>query len=138
MKTNKPVIREIRGFSFGPRFIKPILLPALIAVLNLIPSGRVTAQTFTSLYGFEGLANGGNPNGLILSSNTLYGTTVSGGKWGSGTVFAINSDGTGFTNLHNFTYPYTPIFYIPGTNSDGAYPQAGLVLSGNTLYGTAS
>src|SRR6266576_3468842 len=33
-------IPEIRGFSFGPRFIKPILLPALIAVLNLIPSGR--------------------------------------------------------------------------------------------------
>jgi len=114
METHKPVIPEIRSFSFGPRFIKPLLLPALIAVLNLIPSGRATAQTFTTLHGFP-ITEGAGPNGLILSSDTLYGTTVSGGNWGSGTVFAINSDGTGFTNLHNFTYPYTPIFYIPGT-----------------------
>jgi hypothetical protein len=27
-----------------------LLLPALIAVLNLIPVGRVTAQTFTTLH----------------------------------------------------------------------------------------
>ena len=26
---------------------------------------------------------------------------------------------------------------MPGTNSDGANPYAGLILSGNTLYGTA-
>ena len=28
-----------------------LVLPALIAVLNLIPAGRVTAQSFTALYG---------------------------------------------------------------------------------------
>ena len=40
-----------------------------------------------------------------------------------------------FPKLHRFTalgtYPFT-------TNSDGANPVAGLILSGNTLYGTAS
>src|SRR5205823_13068801 len=72
--------------------------------------------------------------GLILSGNTLYGTAESGGSSSAGTVFAVNTDGTGFTTLHSFTatssdYPYT--------NGDGAAPRAGLILSGNTLYGTA-
>ncbi len=61
-----------------------------------------------------------------LSGNTLYGTAGRGGSAGAGTVFAVNTDGTGFTNLHSFTY-----------GSDGANPQAGLILSGNTLYGAA-
>src|ERR1039457_3596479 len=37
-----------------------------------------------------------------------------------------------FTNLHSFT------LLNNSTNSDGAYPYAGLILSGNTLYGTAT
>jgi uncharacterized repeat protein (TIGR03803 family) len=69
---------------------------------------------------------------LILSTNTLYGTTFYGGTSGKGTVFAVNTDGTGFTNLHSFTATYPS-----QTNSDGVLPYAGLVLSGNTLYGTA-
>ena len=72
--------------------------------------------------------------GLILSGNTLYGTTAYGGSSGNGTVFAVNTDGTGFTNLHSFTARSVLIY----TNSDGADPHAGLILSGNTLYGTAT
>ena len=88
------------------------LLPALIAGLNLIPTGRVTAQTFTTLHSFAGYpSDGASPVcGLILSGNTLYGTTVDGGSSGYGTVFAVHTDGTGFTNLHSFT------------DSDGALP----------------
>jgi uncharacterized repeat protein (TIGR03803 family) len=74
---------------------------------------------------------------LILSGNTLYGTTYAGGSLRSGTVFTVNTDGTGFTTLYTFTaLPDTG--GPPYTNSDGAYPWAGLILSGNTLYGTAS
>src|SRR6266446_1738643 len=40
-----------------------------------------------------------------------------------------------FTTLHSFTALFPP---YSGTNSDGAYPQGGLILSNNTLYGTAS
>src|ERR1041384_7744096 len=72
--------------------------------------------------------DGANPwSGLILSGNTLYGTTYQGGSsgWGNGTVFAVNTDGTGFTNLYSFT-----------GGSDGANPIGGLILSSNTLYGT--
>ncbi len=66
------------------------LLPALIAVLDLIPAGRVTAQLAIN-------SEGANPNaGLILSNNTLYGTAAAGGSSGAGTVFAVNTDGTGF------------------------------------------
>ena len=43
----------------------------------------------------------------------------------------LNTNGTGFTNLHSFT----ALGHL--TNSDGATPYAALVLSGNTLYGTA-
>ena len=53
----------------------------------------------------------------------------------NGTVFAVNTDGTGFTNLHSFTAASGSLVSI--TNSDGASPYAGLILSGNTLYGTA-
>jgi len=108
-------------------------LRALIAGLGLILAGRVTAQTFTALYSFTGGSDGDNPeDGLILSGDTLYGTTADGGNSGYGNVFALNTNGTGFTNLYSFTtisrlYPYT--------NSDGAFPL-GLILAGTTLCGT--
>src|SRR5205814_1459231 len=57
-----------------------------------------------------------------------------GGDSGSGTVFKLNSDGTGFANLHNFS-ALDPTYY---TNSDGVHPFSTLVLSGNRLYGTAN
>ncbi len=120
------------------------LLPALVAGLGLMPAGRVTAQTFTNLFSFMAASydslnetdtnsDGDSPNGLILSGNTLYGTTYGGGTNGNGTVFAVHTDGTGFTNLHTFS-ALSVLF--TGTNSDGASPDAGLILSGNTLYGT--
>jgi len=112
------------------------VLPALIAVLNLLLAGRVTAQTFTTLYSFT-YNDGANPQaGLITNSsgNTLYGTTADGR--GAGTVFALKTDGTGFTNLHSFTATSDNGFGS-FTNSDGAYPWAGVIVSGNTLYGTA-
>lgn len=73
--------------------------------------------------------------GMVLSGNTLYGTTSQGGIWGVGTVFRINTDGTGFTNLHSFTLPSN--VWPRYTNDDGAYPVGDLVLSGETLYGVA-
>ena len=72
--------------------------------------------------------DGANPfAGLVLSGNTLYGTTFDGGRYGNGTVFAVNTDGSGFTNLYSFT----------GSNGDYG-PHSTLTLSANTLYGTTS
>jgi len=82
----------------------------------------------TTLYNFTGGNDGSGPHaGLTLSGHTLYGTTLAGGTSGMGTLFAINTDGSGFTNLYSFT-----------GGGDGASPQTDLILSGNTLYGTAA
>jgi uncharacterized repeat protein (TIGR03803 family) len=83
---------------------------------------------FTNLFNFVTF---GYPKGdLTLSANTLYGVTWENG----GYVFKVNTNGTGFTTLHTFTGtdPNT------GTNTDGVFPEAGLILSGTTLFGTAS
>src|ERR1700690_2001377 len=80
----------------------------------------VTAQTFTTLYNFTGGSDGNRPSsGLILSGNTLFGTTLWGGSPANGAIFAISTNGTGFTNLHSFA----------GSPGDGANPM-GLILSG--------
>src|SRR6266446_1211840 len=164
------------------------LLPVLTAAVGLILAGRGTAQTFTTLHSFNQDTDGNHPNGLLLSSNTLYGTATYGGSSPYyGMVFAVNTDGTGFTNLHSFTFSdgsdpvgglilsgialygvtgyggcggngtvfalstngmgFTTLYSFTGppwngspspiTNTDGAHPEAGLVLSGSTLYGTA-
>ena len=112
------------------------LLPALTAGLVLGLADRLPAQTFKVLYSFTSSggpaytnSDGAGPfGGLVLSGNTLYGTAGRGGSSDAGTVFKVNTDGTGFTNLHIFS-----------DGSEGAEPQetAGLVLSSNTLYGTA-
>ena len=47
-----------------------------------------------------------------------------GGNYGQGTVFKMNSDGSGYMVLKHFNV------------NDGAAPFAGLVISGHTLYGT--
>src|SRR6266404_4607109 len=107
------------------------LLPVVITGLGLIMAGRGTGQTFTTLHSFTATpasypytnSDGADPTEeLFLSGNTLYGTAVEGGSGGSGTVFAIKTDGTGFTNLHSFT-----------GSGDGLHPYAGLILSGDTL-----
>src|SRR5205823_5322897 len=97
---------------------------------------------FTALHSFTATAfpdytnsDGAYPDaGLIVSGSTLYGTATEGGSSGWGTVFALHTEGTGFTTLHSFTAP-DPNTYA---NGDGDRPSAGLILSGNTLYGTAS
>jgi len=82
---------------------------------------------FTNLHNFTRTSDGAGPSAtLLLLGGTLYGVASSGGSSSNGTIFAINTDGTGFTNLHNFT----------GGNN-GHTPECTLLLSGNTLYGTA-
>lgn len=100
-------------------------------VFKLATDGSV----FTNLHTFSGTDGGGLSGSLVLAGDTLYGTATYGGASNHGCIFAINSDGTDLTNLYSFS-PLSAFF--PYTNGDGAFPQSGLVLSGNTLYGTAS
>jgi uncharacterized repeat protein (TIGR03803 family) len=86
---------------------------------------------FTNLHTFSGTDASTPFSGLALSGDVLYGTAPRGGALGNGAVYSIHTDGTGFTNLHDFT----PI--DNSTNGDGSYVQAGLIVSGGTLYGMA-
>src|ERR1017187_191906 len=80
-------------------------------------------------------SGGASPNALLaLSGNALYGTTTAGGAAANGTVYSLSTNGSPFAVLHDFS----ALDSNTGTNTDGALPCGGLVLSGNTLYGTAS
>ncbi len=109
-----------------------------IFAVSTIGPGFATIYNFSALDASTATTNtdGTNPQApLLLSGNTLYGTAAGGGTSGNGTVFAVTLDGTGFTNIHNFSALDTA---TSTTNGDGTEPQAGLILSGNTLYGTAT
>ena len=97
-------------------------------------------SSFQVLHDFSSIFSGTNDDGampiaaLLLSGDTLFGTTSQGGTGGAGTIFSLKTDGSDFTTLHTFS----PTDAITGTNSDGASPASILILSGNTLYGTAT
>ena len=99
--------------------------------VNTDGTGFKTLHTFEAAsYNRSGRttnSDGAGPQStLVLSGNTLYGTTWYGGSSGAGTVFAVNTDGTGFTNRHNFR------------DADGGFPSGSMIFVGNTLYGTTS
>jgi uncharacterized repeat protein (TIGR03803 family) len=87
----------------------------------------ITGGSPTTLLSFDN-SNGLFPEDLVLSGSTLYGTTLRGGVNGIGFL-----DGTLFSLPVNGGKPTVTAFN--GVN--GALPNGGLILSGNTLYGTA-
>ena len=95
-------------------------------VFKLNPDGT----GFTVLKNFYIFTTGGYlAAGLIQGTDgALYGTAVQGGSRGYGTVFKLNTDGTGFTVLKNFDY-----------FTDGGYLQGGGLVqrTDGTIYGTA-
>jgi uncharacterized repeat protein (TIGR03803 family) len=100
-----------------------------VFVLSAATAICARAQLFTTVVNFDG-NDGADPLFVSLAQGTdgnLYGTTSEGGA-GAGTVFKVSPTGT-LTTLYNF---------CAQTNcTDGAYPEAGLVLAtdGN-FYGT--
>ncbi len=92
-------------------------------VFSISPGGD-----FKALASFDGTNTGAQPYGkLLLATNgVFYGTTLTGGTNGLGTVFMMTTNWE-LTTLYNFD----------GTN--GASPQGGLVQGSNGLfYGTAA
>jgi len=90
--------------------------------------GAVRPSATTVIYSFSGGVDGEYPSTeLILdSAGNLYGTSVLGGQFGSGTVFQLTPSGT-----HTVLYSFT-------SGADGAQPYGGVTLDpqGN-LYGSA-
>src|ERR1700743_2640349 len=91
------------------------------SILHSFSAGGMISGHFTNLDGAVPVA------GLVVSNNVLYGTTREGGTSGFGSVFKINTDGSGFSVLHFFT-----------NGAAGSAPRGSLVLSAGALYGSTS
>lgn len=74
---------------------------------------------------FDGAYPGAAPT---LLRETLYGTTLGGGRFGDGTVFATDLGSGAERVLHDFV--------CCQTQTDGSFPLASLTRIGNVLYGT--
>ena len=118
-----------------------------VSTIGLIPGGNKTVTQSgcllgnglpveSDLYAFtgqEGSVGDGNApfSGLLLASDgKLYGTTTAGGASGNnggGTVFRLNTDGSGYQILHSFS------------GNDGSDPMATLIEgSDGRIYGTTA
>lgn len=113
--------------------------------VNTDGSGHTVLRSFPTMtpVNFGTNIGGAKPRGdLVLDGNRLYGTASTGGDFGSGTVFKINTDGSDFAVLRSFSPAYqgtnnmSRTLVANGTNTDGALPIAGLTMSGSTLFGT--
>ena len=99
-------------------------------------------NAFTVLHNFErpdantGTNSGGSvPHcGMVADAAMLHGTATAGGNGGTGVLFSINSDGSGYSVLHHFE----ALDCSAATNTGGAFPSGALVRSGSTIYGTTS
>jgi uncharacterized repeat protein (TIGR03803 family) len=74
-------------------------------------------------------------SGLEASGGTLFGSTRDGGFYGSGVLFALRMDGSGYAVLRHFTAG-TSNGSGRFVNEDGAAPGP-ITLAGATLYGIA-
>ena len=113
---------------YGMTFCGGLSDTGTIFKINTDGTGFVVLHSFAG-----GTADGRGPNGsLTLSGTVLYGMTCTGGTYDLGTVFKMNTDGTGFTVLHSFAG--SPVLYAI-VGPDGSNPYGSLTLSGTTLYG---
>jgi uncharacterized repeat protein (TIGR03803 family) len=97
-----------------------------IVVLMVLPA---LAQSAKVIYSFAGDEDGEYPDtDLVLDgAGNIYGTTVGGGTFGSGTVFMLSPNGSGWT--HTVLYSFT-------SGSDGGQPYKGVALGPQgELYG---
>ncbi|WP_414664622.1 choice-of-anchor tandem repeat GloVer-containing protein [Horticoccus sp. 23ND18S-11] len=99
---------------------------------------RPDGSDYQVVHGFTAAELGaGRPeNALVLGADgALYGTTETGGSAGFGTVYTINTDGSGFRVLHSFTTGTT----TATLTADGGAPRGGLVFAADgNLYGLTS
>lgn len=116
--------RQIKGWFWAGGMVG-------LAALLQVSAPRASASTTEVIYSFLGDEDGeyADTDLDIDSAGNLYGTTVLGGDFGSGTVFQLTPVGNTWTHtvLHSFT-----------SGADGAEPYKGVTVdaSGN-LYGTA-
>ena len=87
----------------------------------------------STLFSFGDGATGSGPAGSLLidANGALYGTTLSGGRFGNGTAYKLSPT--------RFGYRQTILYDFGASQGDGGWPQAGLVADAKgRLFGTVS
>ncbi len=112
--------------------VSALTLLIVVYLAGVVPA---QAQTFTTLYNFQGYSgspcnpcDGAYPHGLVQGANgLLYGTTASGGMTDEGSIFEIKPSGSGYKLVWSFA----------DKQVNGYSPQAPLTLATNgNFYGT--
>jgi len=119
--------------KFWAAVSKALAITTVTLIVALILAPDAWAQSkYKSLYRFTGGADGSTSYaGLVFdAAGNLYGTTYSGGDYGSGAVFelSLNADGGWAEKV---------LYSFGGHRADGANPYAGVIFDPNgNLYGT--
>jgi uncharacterized repeat protein (TIGR03803 family) len=103
----------------------------LLTMISLLAGVAWAATSTQVIYSFAGDADGEyTDTDLVLdSAGNIYGTTVLGGAFGTGSVFELSPSGNTWT--HTVLYSFTG-------QSDGGQPYKGVTLDAQgNLYGTA-
>src|ERR1700675_625138 len=107
---------------------KVLTISAAVAILG---SAAWAAAVPQIIYNFTGNTDGEylDSDLVIDGAGNLYGTSVQGGDFGSGTIFQLKPSGTSWT--HTVLYSFTG-------GADGGEPYKGVTVdSQGNLYGTA-
>lgn len=96
-------------------------------MVGCVLAGASPAPAITILHEFSGGAGDGDTpySTLVFDGSNLLGSTAYGGASDRGTLFVIAPDGSGYSNIHEFT----------GQPGDGDDPYGAPALVGGTLYG---
>lgn len=93
-------------------------------VFHIVPA----MWQFSTLHAFN-KSDGADPESLIVKGTVLYGTTQSGGANAGGVLFCLNTDGSSFSDLHDFS------FYVDGEQPQGLIVGRNGNIFGATAYG---
>ncbi|MCX6353516.1 MAG: hypothetical protein NTZ78_01275 [Candidatus Aureabacteria bacterium] len=111
--------------------MKRAFIFSLALIFGALCAGNVRAQVYNIIHNFgdPAVANDGLVpwSDLVSDGSKLYGMTMAGGANGAGTVFSMNSDGSGYARLHDFP--------DPAIASDGGTPFGNVIIQDNVLYG---
>src|SRR4030095_9552063 len=108
-----------------------VTVVSLFTAVLLLGIGATKASTTEVVYSFAGDEDGeyADTDLAIDALGNLYGSTVLGGDFGSGTVWQLSPSGNSWT--HTVLYSFT-------SGADGAEPYKGVTVDAQgNLYGTA-
>jgi uncharacterized repeat protein (TIGR03803 family) len=118
-------LTPLAGVLYGTTSVGGSFNAGTIYEINPVTGSKST------IYSFQGGADGLYPNALLAVKGTLYGTTLEGGSgscpFGCGTIFSFSPQ----TGVEKVLYSFT-------NSPDGAQPYGDLLLVGRALVGTTA